>query len=496
VRAGAANSRLREMSDTSELAREAQLAEIASRYYVDRLTQEEIARQIGRSVATVSRLLAKAEAAEIVEVRVRYPVPIVPALQAALVKRFGLRTARVARVSSDESRSLVTQISALGARYVSTLLTDGMVIAVAWGSTVHGVVYAIPPGQQRDVHVVQGVGSLGSRLPTIDNPLLIQVMADRIDATPHYLPAPMIVESVAVRDALSRDPHFKATLDLGGRADIALVGIGPADVQHSGLVRAGYLTSWEMERVQACGGVGDMMVEFYDLSGRILETDFRPRVIGMREAELRNARTVVAVAAGPAKVPAILGALRTGMIHTLVTDNVTARLVLELDELRPRQPVRASTPRPPGTAPVSAADAALTTPEESTPPDAAAPGQQPVVSASDRWQPDLAAVLRALLIDMSYRANMEDQVDDDSGNTQPVAGQWRLEDLLHQRWRKSLIDAVTGEQERGELAPDLIPSVVADMLLGAIAYRLRTSALPLDPDFHRDLLAVLAKRGS
>jgi DNA-binding transcriptional regulator LsrR (DeoR family) len=483
------------MTDTNDLAREAYLAEIASRYYVDQFTQEEIARQIGRSVATVSRLLAKAEAAEIVEVRVHYPVPIVPALQAALVKRFGLRTARVARVSSDESRSLMTQISALGARYISTLLTDGTVIAVAWGSTVHGVVYAIPPGQQRDVHVVQGVGSLGSRMPTIDNPLLIQVLAERIDATPHYLPAPMIVESVAVRDALSRDPHFKATLDLGGRADIALVGIGPADAQQSGLVRAGYLAPWEMERVQAGGGVGDMMIEFYDLSGRIVETDFRQRVMGMREAQLRSARTVVAVAGGPAKVPAILGALRTGLIHTLVTDNVTARLVLELDEVQPRQEVHQSATSI-TTAPEPGTEAEHSMRETPNLADAAIPGDLTMVNSSNRAQPDLASALRALLIDMVHRESLNEQTSDADEHTRSVAERWQLEDLLHQRWRQSLIDAVTGDQERGEMAPGLIPSVMADMLLGAIAYRLRTDTLSLSPEYLRDLLAVFARRHS
>lgn len=484
------------MSDTNALAHEAHLAEIASRYYVDRLTQEEIARQIGRSVATVSRLLAKAEAAEIVEVRVRYPVPVVPALQATLVKRFGLRTARVARVSGDDSRSLLAQISSLGARYISTILSDGTVFAVTSGTTVHAVVDAIPPSQQRDVHVVQGVGSLGSRLPTIDNPLVIQMLAERIGASPHYLPAPMIVESVAVRDALSRDPHFKATLEMGGRADIVLVGIGPADAQHSAIVRAGYLAPWEMERIQASGGVGDMMVEFFDISGQILETDFRHRIIGMREAQLRNARTVVAVAGGTAKVAAILGALRTGMIHALVTDNVTAKLVLELDEMRPQQQIRPSAPYTAATDPLPREDTSQATLKTPMPADAATPGNLLVASGFNRGQPDLASVLRALLIDMSHRANMKEETGDANDHTRTAAERWELEDLLHQRWRQSVIDAVTGNQERGELAPELSPSVVADMLLGAIAYRLRTSALPLDPEFHRDLLAVLASRHS
>jgi len=44
--------------------RETLLTEVATLYYVDRFTQQQIARQIGRSVATVSRLLSEAEAKE------------------------------------------------------------------------------------------------------------------------------------------------------------------------------------------------------------------------------------------------------------------------------------------------------------------------------------------------------------------------------------------------------------------------------------------------
>ena len=50
-------------------ARQAVLAEVATLYWIDKLNQEQIARQIGRSVPTVSRLLAEAETTGIVEVR-------------------------------------------------------------------------------------------------------------------------------------------------------------------------------------------------------------------------------------------------------------------------------------------------------------------------------------------------------------------------------------------------------------------------------------------
>ena len=326
-----ANGRRSRASDHA--ARETLLSEVATLYHVDRFTQQQIARQIGRSVATVSRLLSEAETKEIVEVRVRYPIPVVPELQAALVERFGLRLARVVRTAPEESPGhLLSQLGDLAARHLTTLLTDGTVISVGWGTSVYEVVRAVKSSPHRGIRVVQGLGSLGSRLPAIDNPLITQVLAERVNGTPHFLPAPMVVESRAVRDALARDPQFMETYSLCRQADIALVGIGLTDPEYSGLFRGGYVDSRILERIRANGAIGDVMVEFFDLSGRIHDTEINARVMGMRQKELRKVRTVIAVAGGVVKAPGILGAVRTGLIHVLVTDSATARRVIELDD--------------------------------------------------------------------------------------------------------------------------------------------------------------------
>lgn len=319
---------------SDQAVREMLLTEVATLYYVDRFTQQQIARQIGRSVATVSRLLSEAEAKQIVEIRVRYPVPVVPELQAALVERFGLRVARVVRASSDEPHGmLLSQLGDLAARHLATLLGDGSVISVGWGTSIYEVVRAVKAGTHRGIRVVQGLGSLGSRLPAIDNPLITQVLAERVNGMPHFLPAPMVVESTAIRDALARDPQFRETYCLCRHSDIALVGIGLTDPEYSGMYRGGYVDSEILERIRANGAIGDVMAEFFDLYGRIQDTEIGARVMGMRQAELRKVSTVIAIAGGVVKAPAILGAIRTGLIHVLVTDSVTARRVIELDDV-------------------------------------------------------------------------------------------------------------------------------------------------------------------
>lgn len=135
----------------------------------------------------------------------------------------------------------IVPVADLAARLIATLLSDGSVISVAWGTSVLEVARQLKPSPRRDVHVVQGLGSLGSLLPEVDNPWVAQILAERLDGAPHFLPAPMIVESSAIRDSFAEEPQFADTLNLAARADIALVGIGLADPSLSGLCRAGYL---------------------------------------------------------------------------------------------------------------------------------------------------------------------------------------------------------------------------------------------------------------
>lgn len=306
------------------------LAEVATLYYVDKLNQEQISRQLGRSVAMVSRLLAEAQAAGIIEIRVNHPVPTVPAVQAELVQRFGLRTARVLRTTDPRPGQLLSRLGELAAIYLKTILTDDAIISVGWGKTLHEVARAITPGGVTGVQVVQSMGSLGSRLPAIDNHVITRLLADQLDGTPHYLHAPMIVESEAVRNGLAQDAHIARALALGRRADVILLGIGVPEPAHSGLLDAGYIDAHTLDTIRRSGAVGDICVTYFDRDGRILDLDITKRAIGIRLPEITHIGTAVVVAGGVHKAKAILGALETGLIHVLVTDDATAREVLTL----------------------------------------------------------------------------------------------------------------------------------------------------------------------
>ena len=74
--------------------------------------------------------------------------------------------------------------------------------------------------------------------------------------------------------------------------------------------------------------VRDISLRFFDADGGFVKTPLDDRVIGMSLEELSKIGRVIALAGGQSKTAAIRGALRTGVIDLLITDQFTAaRLV-------------------------------------------------------------------------------------------------------------------------------------------------------------------------
>ena len=70
----------------------------------------------------------------------------------------------------------------------------------------------------------------------------------------------------------------------------------------------------------------------FDLDGRFVCPDLRERVIALDARRLGRLPVAIGVASGETKVRPILGALRAGIVRTLVTDVATAEAVVALDE--------------------------------------------------------------------------------------------------------------------------------------------------------------------
>lgn len=307
------------------------LARVASLYYEDQKTQASIAQELGYSRSAISRFLSAAREAGLVEIRVHHPLRRDGDLEAALRERFGLQEANVLIRDSRSYTRMLSGLGDLGARMLERRASNGFTLGVSWGTAIYEVASALRPPFLPGTLVLQLLGALGTPDPQIDGGELAQSFARRFGGRYRILPAPAIVDSPRVRNALMRDRPVREVLDLAREVECAVVGIGTTDPGMSSLVRAQYLTKAELREVADAGAVGDICAIHFDVRGKILDIPIAKRVVGIEPKDLRRIPFKIGVAGGKTKAPAILGGLRSGLVDSLVTDDEAAREVLKLD---------------------------------------------------------------------------------------------------------------------------------------------------------------------
>ena len=306
------------------------MVEAATLYYEEQLTQAETAQRLAVSRSTVSRLLRDARAQGVVQITIHHPWARHSRYEAALREHFGLHDARVLRTGNRAPDEVLDGVGALAARYLQDVIRDGMVLGVSYGRTIAATIGKLSATRPLDLVVVQLLGALGSDNPLIEGSNLARDLAAKYGATYRYLYAPLVVEDDRTRDKLVREPLVQDVLDVGRRADIALVGIGVLGDEAPSLIYRGYLTAADVARLRSIGGVGNMCAQFFDADGVPLDTDLNRRAISIGLTGLEGIDLVVAAAAGRQKAPAILGALRGGYVDVLVSDDDAIEAVLAL----------------------------------------------------------------------------------------------------------------------------------------------------------------------
>jgi len=304
------------------------LAQVASLYYEDGLTQQEISQTLGYSRSSISRLLSEARREGVVEIHVHHPLERSFALEQHLHGQFGLKEARVLQSSGLTYPQMLRRLGSLAARLLEAQIRERSILGISWGTALFEVASALPIMHCPGVSVVQIIGSATSRDHLVDGPGLARAFARQFGGQYYTLPAPWLVEDKAIRDALLQDRRMREVLELARQADIALVGIGTVEPALSSMLRAGYLDETQLREVQASGAVGDVCGLQFDRQGELLEIPLAGYAFGVDAATLRSLPLVIGVAGGAPKAPAVLGALRAGLISALVTDDAAAEAVL------------------------------------------------------------------------------------------------------------------------------------------------------------------------
>ena len=302
---------------------------IAQAYYVDGLTQKEIASRFGLSRPKVSRLLQKGRDNGIVNITLLPPPNGMAELEREMERRYGLQEAIVVPVSDPAHHpTVVRELGPVAAECFVRCITGDEVIATAWGTSILAMVEALPYRAWPDATVVQLLGGLGPADTREHSTELSQHLARKLGARLRLLPAPGIVSSREMATALKSDPQIATILKLAAEADVAIVGLG-APTRYSIVLRTGTILSKEdLARLQGLGAVGDIALRYMDKDGRPIDLEINERIIGLTLEQIRRIPRVIGIAGGIDKHRIVRAALKGNVLDVLVTDLSTAEALL------------------------------------------------------------------------------------------------------------------------------------------------------------------------
>lgn len=302
-----------------------QVTRAAQLYYLHDLTMDRIAIDLGVSRSSVSRMLKTARTKGIVEIQVNTADSghrVVDAVRAG----FGATIHTVPVLRSSSSRDRLFAVAGAGADLLRDQVDDDTTLAVAWGTTTAALSRVIAPLPRKGATVVQLNGAGNSSASGHDYASdIVSTLARAFDARADHFPVPAFFDYAATKDAMWRERSILRVLASQRRASIALFSVGavaggiPSRVYANGYLERSDFRALETDRV-----VGDVCTVFLRADGTSNDIDLNHRASGPAHETLRTIPTRICVATGLNKVPALLGALRAGLITDLVIDEVTA----------------------------------------------------------------------------------------------------------------------------------------------------------------------------
>lgn len=307
------------------------MVKVATLYYKDGLTQDDISKKIKISKYQVNRILKRSMENGIVQISINDSLTNITEFEDKLEKELNLKRAIVVDNLGLSDKELKAKMGQAASSYLLEIIKNNDIIGVAWGTTVNEVITHLPNKINKNVDVIQVTGGVHQLSVNLNCQDIARRLASIFGAEPHLIYAPAIVESPDLRDLLLNEPSIKETFGFFDKINIALVGIGAIFPKvTSTFIETGSFSSDDFEKLNANHAVGDVFSHFFDINGKISDPEIDKRMITISTEDLLKIPYSIGIAGGEAKAESILGALRGKYINILVTDIKAAAKILKL----------------------------------------------------------------------------------------------------------------------------------------------------------------------
>lgn len=294
-------------------------------YYIEGLTQSNVAKRLGVNRIMITRLLSDAKKRGEVVIRIESKLTSLIDAQFQLEEKFGLSKAIVAPNSEDDSDP-VRAIAAAAGEYVSGLMHHNVTIGVGWGRTLHAMLPYIEGRTLEGAKVVSLLGGI-AQARRFNPAEFAWQFAELFDAEGFLIPAPAIVDSVQTKHALLEHCGLDQILGMSEACDVVLLSCGGISTLTTSY-RTGHVSEAERKSLLEAGAVGDLLYHFLDKDGQRVDHPVNDRSISVSIDRLARLANKVMISGGDEKTDIILASIKSINPSTLITDEATAKRLL------------------------------------------------------------------------------------------------------------------------------------------------------------------------
>ena len=296
-------------------------------YFVEEMTQNEIAMKLGVGRVTVVRLLAAARERNEVKITIGDRLAECVEAERLLENRFGVEEVIVVPLSVRGADATGPVAAATGA-YVSSLVRPNMRIGVGWGRTL---VNSLAFMSERNVENLSVVSLLGGIMKARKfNPAeFAWRFASLFQADCYLMTAPLVVDSAATRQTLIERCGLGDIFELAKSLDAVVLGAAGMGADATAHLSK-FISNADRASLVKAGAVGDVLFNFFDAGGKLVDHPINERVMSVPLDIIKKVPVRVMAAGGANKVQALAGALEMVKPTVLITDEYTAKDVLKL----------------------------------------------------------------------------------------------------------------------------------------------------------------------
>lgn len=306
------------------------MVKVCNLYYIDDLKQEEIAKKLGISRPTISRLLKDAKEAGIVKIQIISPFANdYIDLEKSLEMKYGLKNVIIVNDQADDV-SQKKELAQEAALYLERTLKPKDIVGLSMGTTLREIPQFVTNRKESKITFVPLLGGVGQANIEIHPNQIVMETANAFGGSYMMLHAPAVVSNPEIINTFKEELGIKSVMEMMKKVNVAVVGLGTPLDQNSTALATGYYDKKDIGLMIKRKAVGDICMQAYNADGESKEfDDSNKKVFGYPLENLKKIETVIALAGGSSKLEAIKGAIKGGYINVLITNYSNA---LELDK--------------------------------------------------------------------------------------------------------------------------------------------------------------------